>query len=118
MDFITWFLYRGRDILMSLSFWFSCLLLQCIESILLRATYQSGKASEWNNTIIELCLKRLASVNGPFKYIVTSIITQKNHVGLHTACACYWDPSTDGHCTVPWENSSLHCIVSVFGLGL
>ena len=38
--------------------------------------------------------------------------------GLHTASSCYWDNSTDGSCTVRWENKTMYCIVSVFGLAI
>ena len=61
---------------------------------------------------------------------------QKNGAGLHTASSCYWDNSTDGErgrllelkylnieifpgsCTVRWENKTMYCIVSVFGLAI
>ena len=43
---------------------------------------------------------------------------QKNGAGLHTASSCYWDNSTDGSCTVRWENKTMYCIVSVFGLAI
>jgi dynein light chain Tctex-type 1 len=38
--------------------------------------------------------------------------------GLHTAASCYWDSVTDGSRTVKWENKSMYCICSVFGLAL
>ncbi len=43
---------------------------------------------------------------------------QKNGGGLHTASSCYWDNSSDGSCTVRWENKTMYCIVSVFGLAI
>ena len=49
---------------------------------------------------------------------VTCVIMQKNGAGLHTASSCYWDNSTDGSCTVRWENKTMYCIVSVFGLAI
>ncbi|GCB73569.1 hypothetical protein scyTo_0002649 [Scyliorhinus torazame] len=50
--------------------------------------------------------------------LVTSVIMQKNGAGLHTASSCYWDNLGDGSCTVRWENKTMFCIVSVFGLGI
>lgn len=49
---------------------------------------------------------------------VTCTIMQKNGAGLHTASSCFWDNSTDGSCTVRWENKTMYCIVSVFGLAI
>lgn len=43
---------------------------------------------------------------------------QKNGAGLHSASSCYWDNNTDGTCTVRWENKTMYCIVSVFGLAI
>jgi dynein light chain Tctex-type 1 len=41
---------------------------------------------------------------------------QKNGAPLHTAAGAFWDTKKDGICKVPWENSTMHCIVTVFGL--
>uniref|UniRef100_A0A8C1Q1S2 Dynein, light chain, Tctex-type 1 n=1 Tax=Cyprinus carpio TaxID=7962 RepID=A0A8C1Q1S2_CYPCA len=49
---------------------------------------------------------------------VTCIIMQKNGAGLQSASSCFWDNTTDGSCTVRWENKHLYCIVSVFGLAI
>lgn len=43
---------------------------------------------------------------------------EKNGAGLNSAISCYWDNNTDGNCTVRWENESIHCNVSAFGLAL
>merc|ERR1712117_30529 len=73
---------------------------------------------EVSNIIKESCLASLTKLQKPFKYIVTCVIMQKNGAGLHTASSCYWDNSTDGSCTVRWENKTMYCIVSVFGLAI
>lgn len=49
---------------------------------------------------------------------VTCMIMQKNGAGLHTASSCFWNNETDGSCTVRWENKTMYCIVSVFGLAI
>ncbi|CAD7694751.1 unnamed protein product [Ostreobium quekettii] len=71
---------------------------------------------QWTSNILEHSIKKLAGLNKPFKYIVTCIIMQKNGAGLHTAASCYWDNSTDGSRTVRWENKTLYCICTVFGV--
>jgi magnesium-transporting ATPase (P-type) len=38
--------------------------------------------------------------------------------GLHTAASTFWDCSTDGSRTVRWENKTMWCITTVFGLSL
>ena len=38
--------------------------------------------------------------------------------GLTVSSSCLWDKSTDGSCTVRWENKSICCIVNVFGLSM
>ena len=53
-----------------------------------------------------------------FSFAVTCTIMQKNGAGLHTASTCFWDNATDGSCTVRWENKTMYCIVSVFGLAI
>lgn len=72
---------------------------------------------------------------------VNSTIMQKNGAGLHTASSCFWNNDTDGSCTVSmpdtffffvtfslnawqfllqvrWENKTMYCIVSVYGLAI
>lgn len=41
---------------------------------------------------------------------------QKNGAGLHSASSCYWNNIKDDKCIVKWENKTIYCIVSVFGL--
>lgn len=38
--------------------------------------------------------------------------------GLHVASSCYWDNSVDLSRTVKWENKTMYCICTVFGLCL
>jgi len=40
---------------------------------------------------------------------------QKIGAGMTTASSCYWDPDSDGHCTIVWENNTINCIVTVYG---
>jgi dynein light chain Tctex-type 1 len=91
---------------------------EAVDSVLASATYQHTKVPQWTNSVIESCMKKLKDLNKPFKYITTVVIMQKNGAGLHTATSCYWDITTDGNATLRWENKTLYCIVSVFGLAL
>eukprot|EP00047_Mylnosiga_fluctuans_P002830 m.226142 g.226142 ORF g.226142 m.226142 type:complete len:117 (+) comp11378_c0_seq1:33-383(+) len=96
----------------------SMIIKECVEQTIGVNTYQQSKVNQWTSNIVESCLKRLCALNKPFKYIVSSIIMQKNGAGLHTASSCYWDNSSDGSCTVRWENKTMYVIISVFGLAI
>ena len=95
--------------------------------------------------VIEGTMRKLKELNKPFKYVgmrhghdhackscvarqfhdayrcldaVTAVIMQKNGAGLHTATSCFWDQSCDGSATLRWENKSMYCLVTVFGLSI
>ena len=89
-----------------------------VDSTLGSAAYQHNKVSQWTSDVIEGCLTRLKKMEKPFKYIVTSVIMQKNGAGLHVATSCFWDNNTDGSATMRWENKSMCCITTIFGLAL
>ncbi|RZF43634.1 dynein light chain Tctex-type 1 [Nilaparvata lugens] len=91
---------------------------EAIEESIGGNAYQQSKVNQWTSSVVEACLGALTKLQKPFKYIVTSTIMQKNGAGLHTASSCFWDNSTDGSCTVRWENKTMYCIVSVFGLAI
>jgi dynein light chain Tctex-type 1 len=91
---------------------------EAIETTIGGNSYMHAKVNQWTNGVVESCLASLTKLQKPFKYIVTCVIMQKNGAGLHTASSCYWDNSTDGSCTVRWENKTMYCIVSVFGLAI
>lgn len=91
---------------------------ESIDAVLQNQAYNETKVSQWTTSCLENCIKRLTAMNKPFKYVVTCIIMQKTGAGMHTAASCYWDSVTDGSRTVKWENKSMYCICSVFGLAL
>lgn len=91
---------------------------EAIESTIGPNAYQHNKVNQWTSNVVEQCLNQLTKLGKPFKYIVTCVIMQKNGAGLHTASSCFWDNGTDGSCTVRWENKTMYCIVSVFGLAI
>ncbi|CAH1367122.1 hypothetical protein MTP99_008364 [Tenebrio molitor] len=89
-----------------------------IESLLSGTTYETDKVNQWSAKVSEQCLSALSKLKKNFKYVVTCSIMQKTGAGLHTASSCYWDSTTDGTCTVRWENKTMYCIVTVFGLAI
>ncbi|XP_062267987.1 dynein light chain Tctex-type 1-like [Platichthys flesus] len=89
---------------------------ESVEAAIGGNTFQHSRVNQWTTSVLEHCLNQLKKLGKPFKYIVTCIIMQKNGAGLQIASTCFWDNSTDGSCLVRWENKSMYCIVSVFGL--
>ena len=57
-------------------------------------------------------------MNRPYKYAITVIVMQKNGAGLVSAASTYWDASKDGLCKVTWENGTMHCVVTVYGMSV
>ncbi|GMH38479.1 hypothetical protein BSKO_06363 [Bryopsis sp. KO-2023] len=89
-----------------------------IDTVLQNQQFSLTKVGQWTAGCLENCIKKLTSMNKPFKYVVTCVIMQKNGAGLHTAASCFWDNSTDGSRTVRWENKTMYCICTVFGLAV
>jgi len=89
-----------------------------IVSTLNQSNYNSKKVNEWTNAIVTECLKKLQELARPFKYIITCIIMQKNGAGLNTSTSMHWDLGKDGHCKVPWQNNTMHCVVTIYGLSV
>uniref|UniRef100_A0A8C2JS24 Dynein light chain Tctex-type 3 n=1 Tax=Cyprinus carpio TaxID=7962 RepID=A0A8C2JS24_CYPCA len=91
---------------------------QCIEGIIGGVDYSQNKVNQWTASIVEHTLTQLVKQGKPFKYIVNCAVMQKSGAGLHTANSCYWDTTTDGSCTVRWENRTMYCVVSVFAVAI
>ncbi|XP_027682489.1 dynein light chain Tctex-type 3 isoform X1 [Chelonia mydas] len=91
---------------------------ECIEGILGKVDYNHNKVNQWTATIVEQSLTHLVKLGKTYKYIVTCAVMQKSGAGLHTASSCFWDTTTDGTCTVRWENRTMNCIVNVFAIAV
>uniref|UniRef100_A0AAQ4S7C4 Dynein light chain Tctex-type 1 n=1 Tax=Gasterosteus aculeatus aculeatus TaxID=481459 RepID=A0AAQ4S7C4_GASAC len=89
-----------------------------LEAVIGEHDYQHNRVNQWTNLVLEQCLSQLTKLWKPFKYIVTCIILQKNGAGLQTASSCFWDNTSDGSCVERWENKSMYCIVTVFGVAI
>mmetsp|Transcript_30087 Transcript_30087/g.65013 ORF Transcript_30087/g.65013 Transcript_30087/m.65013 type:complete len:111 (+) Transcript_30087:101-433(+) len=78
------------------------------------SVYSKDRVNAWSSQIIDDTLKELAKLQKPFKYVVTSIIMQKNGSPLHTGLSLYWDTKTDGVTCVQVGLDTMDCITSVF----
>ncbi|ORX93299.1 Tctex-1-domain-containing protein [Basidiobolus meristosporus CBS 931.73] len=91
------------------------ILKQTVENTIVEHTYVHSRAKEWNNTITENCLKRLALLNKSIKYIVNCTILENNGSGIHTANSCYWDEAHDAMASYHFTNDVVHVIVTAYG---
>ncbi|VVC36351.1 Tctex-1 [Cinara cedri] len=90
---------------------------ESIENTIGNNCYDQSMENIWTEAVILNCLTKLCKLDKPFKYMVTCVIMQKSDAAdTHTASACYWDNTTDGSCTVKWENQTVQAIVTVFGI--
>jgi len=85
-----------------------------------------AKVPLWTTTIIENVLKELAVSNGEaakkglqkFKYVVNAQLQQRTGSAMITACAAYWDKTTDGYAVTKWESDAVQVLVTVFGIAV
>lgn len=80
--------------------------------------FTQTKLNQWSTNCVEGCLKRLAALNKPFKYVVTCNMTQKAGAGLHTASCTRWNEKTDGKMSVQWENQTMLILVTVYWMAI
>jgi dynein light chain Tctex-type 1 len=66
------------------------------------SAFLHAKIDSWTSSIAEGCLKRLASLAKPFKYVITCNLSQKVGAGLHAASCTRWNDKTDGKLVVQW----------------
>lgn len=100
------------------------LLTTVLTTVLANEQYDDAKVASWIDTICDRSMEKLATLNKPFKYVVTAIIMQKNGAGIHTAHSCYWDVSNDNCARVAFplankreaHDSRMYCIVTCFGI--
>jgi dynein light chain Tctex-type 1 len=90
----------------------------CVEAVLSKATWSNKSVKEWSDKISVTCLDKLQFASERFKYVVSTVIVQKNGAGMNFNSACFWDQASDGCVTFRWENKSMHCVVSVYGLAI
>ena len=91
---------------------------QSIQSALNGQVYDHSSVNKWSSEILETTLRTLCERFPAYKFVSQCLILQKAGGGLHVSSSCYWDSNSDGMVTVRWENESLHCIVSIYGLAV
>jgi dynein light chain Tctex-type 1 len=79
--------------------------------------YEAEKVGGWCEDLIHDVLRPLGQEHfQPFKYVVTCLIISKQPNGFHTVTHALWDPERDGRTVAEWENESMKCIITVYGV--
>nr|XP_006211909.1 dynein light chain Tctex-type 3 [Vicugna pacos] len=91
---------------------------ECIDGVLGGEDYNQNNINQWTASIVEQSLAHLVKLGKAYKYIVTCAVVQRSAYGFHTASSCFWDTTSDGTCTVRWENRTMNCIVNVFAIAI
>uniref|UniRef100_A0ABI0NM10 Dynein light chain Tctex-type 3 n=2 Tax=Bos taurus TaxID=9913 RepID=A0ABI0NM10_BOVIN len=91
---------------------------ECIDGVLGGEDYNQNNIDQWTANIVEQSLAHLVKLGKAHKYIVTCAVVQRSPYGFHTASSCFWDTTSDGTCTVRWENRTMNCIVNVFAIAI
>uniref|UniRef100_A0A8I5T175 Dynein light chain Tctex-type 3 n=1 Tax=Pongo abelii TaxID=9601 RepID=A0A8I5T175_PONAB len=86
---------------------------ECVDGVLGGEDYNHNNINQWTASIVEQSLTHLVKLGKAYKYIVTCAVVQKSAYGFHTASSCFWDTTSDGTCTVRWENRTMNCGVSL-----
>ena len=83
-----------------------------LDAIIAGAPFAAAKLDIWTSAVAEGCLRRLASLQLPFKYAVTCRLEQRAGAGLHAAAGgrlC----AGDGVLAVQWHNPSVSAVVII-----
>ncbi|XP_037676709.1 dynein light chain Tctex-type 3 [Choloepus didactylus] len=91
---------------------------ECVDDILGGEDYNQNNINQWTAKIVEQSLTHLVKLGKAYKYVVTCAVAQRSAYGFHTASSCFWDTTSDGTCTVRWENRTMNCIVNVFAISI
>ena len=78
--------------------------------------YDRAKISQWTQQIIESCIKELAKLNKPMKYIVTCVLQQNNGAGLMSAATCTWDVKNDGLISIKTDINAINWLCTVYAM--
>ena len=78
--------------------------------------YDRHKISQWTQQIIENCIKELAKLGKPMKYIVTCVIQQNNGAGMQSAATCTWDVKNDGLISIKTDINAINLFCTVYAI--
>ncbi|CAM9340662.1 unnamed protein product, partial [Discosporangium mesarthrocarpum] len=94
---------------------------EAVSKVLDGKRYSHAKVAEWTDAITRACIDGLTGICNNFKYGVTCLLidrTSDKRGGIHSNTRACWDTRSDGACTFRWENDTMACVLSVFGIAL
>jgi len=89
---------------------------ETVEELLQNEQYNHAKVESWGSMIVEKCLQKLGALAKPFKFIANCTVLQKRGQGMAFSASCLWDSNRDGNYTHRFENKTIICITTVFGI--
>ena len=78
--------------------------------------YDRGEAQSWCDRINAEIIKSLNQEQREFKFIIHSTISKKGEASLHFSNKFLWNRKTDGSIFLKYENATLKCYVSLYGI--
>ncbi|KAI8805817.1 Tctex-1 [Cladochytrium replicatum] len=95
----------------------STIIHQVLENRLRGQTYTGEASSAWSKEIADEIRNRLKELDlVRYKYVVHVLIGEMRGEGVHMGCRCFWDSDTDNMAKEKFENESLFCVATVFGV--
>ncbi|GAX80430.1 hypothetical protein CEUSTIGMA_g7869.t1 [Chlamydomonas eustigma] len=83
------------------------------------AAYHADNTSSWAREIADEVKKRLKEEGWTrYKYAVQVFIGEQRGEGVRLGCRGFWDPKTDNFATEIFQNESLFCVATAFGVYL
>ena len=89
-----------------------------INNFLNNKEYSQDEVQNWTALLSEDIVKALKNISSNFKFCVSCVILQKGDAGMHISTTCYWDSNVDGSVAIKCENTTMYCIVNIFGLSI
>ena len=89
-----------------------------MRQVLDNKVYNIREAQSWCNRITNEIKIALNQQQKEFKFIVQTNIFQKGDTSPYFGNNYLWNRSSDGSIVVRYENSSLKCVVTLFGMAL
>jgi len=100
---------------------------RAVEAIIKEIMDKKLKKTKWDDQkcktlALELCAEikeKIKDLNIPrYKVVLQSVIGEVKGQGAYIASRCLWDTETDNYASFSMKNSSLFCVVMVFGMYL
>ncbi|GBG31477.1 Dynein light chain Tctex-type [Hondaea fermentalgiana] len=80
-------------------------------------SFRSATVPRWVEAINQQCVQDLSAACNNLKYIASTVVYEASRgAGMEVASSMFWNAQADDSVTVSWENGSVGCIVTVFGV--